>query len=127
MPYTVPDAAQFKARFPVFEGQDDDYVTLILTEASASVDESWAEPDYQPAIMYLAAHMIATENSSGDDAEIDTGSGRIASESFGGVLSISYFDDKADLSSGMSDYASTIYGRNYLRLLTRNKPAIVAI
>lgn len=129
MPYTLPTAAQFKARFPAFaDDYQDSYVDLVLLEASASVDQSWVEADYQPAIMYLAAHLIATDASgaSSEGGEIDEGGEGIASESFG-PLSVSYFREGSSASKSTSGYEATEYGRRFLALLKRNKPAIVAI
>jgi hypothetical protein len=129
MPYELPTASQFKTRFPIFEDKDDALVTMIIAEASASVDSSWAEADYQPAIMYLAAHLLATDNSAEGESVIIGGSagGGIASESFGG-MSISY--DKgssANSAASNSKWGSTEYGRRFYDLLVRNKPAIVSI
>lgn len=131
MPYTVPTSAQFKARFPVYEDLEDAYVDLLLAEASGQVDTSWIEADYQPAIMYLAAHLIATDasgNSGDDEEEADGGDGPISSENFG-VLSVTYDTSKGSASSNQSSSGleRTEYGRRYLSLLKKNKPAIVAI
>jgi hypothetical protein len=129
MPYVLPTAAQFKARFPAFaEDYEDAYVDAILLEASASVDESWAEADYQPAIMYLTAHLIATDASGAHEEgeEIDTGGAGIASESFG-PLSVSYARESSSAAVSTSGYESTVYGRRFLALLRRNKPSVVAI
>lgn len=127
MPYTQPTVDQFTQRFPIFEDAEPDQIQVLLTEASASVDQSWAEADYQPAIMYLAAHLLATDSSQvGDDVGAG-GNGTIASESFNG-MSVSYVRPNG-VSSGafVSEYSTTSYGRRYLALLKRNKPAVVAI
>jgi hypothetical protein len=123
--YVPPTPEQFKTRFPVFEDMENDRVQLFLDEAMTSVDTSWVEADYARAIMYLAAHLIATDNSD-EGAEIEigpSGQGQIASESFGGGLSVSYVNTAAVAGSlSASDkYGSTVYGRRYLALLRRNR------
>ena len=63
MAYETVTVEQFIARFPIFSDKDGDYVQVLLTEAGTSVDNSWREEDYPYAIMYLTAHLIATDNS----------------------------------------------------------------
>lgn len=129
MPYTLPTSDQFFARFPIFADADADAITAMITEASGLVDTTWEENDYQPAILYLTAHMYATDNSlEGDTVEIgDVGSNVVASESFGG-MSVSYRQGSSASSIGQSDmYGTTVFGRRFLAMAVRNKPAIVAI
>lgn len=130
MPYTLPTSDQFYTRFPIFEDVDPATITALILEASNQVDNTWIENDYQPAIMYLAAHLWATDNSGeGDDVEIgDLGSNVVASESFGGGLSVSYRQGAAGSGIAMSDmYGTTVYGRRFLQMAMRNKPGVVAI
>ena len=63
MPYELPTSDMFTTRFPIFADADSDLIDMLILEASGSVDQSWREEDYQPAIMYLAAHLYATDNS----------------------------------------------------------------
>lgn len=124
MPYTIPTADQFFERFPIFEDADEDTITALLAEAASQIDNSWREADYQPAIMYLAAHMWALDNSqSGEEVEIGS-PGSISSESFAG-MSVSY--SSSPMSSGVSatGYGQTEYGRRYYQLLLKNKPGVV--
>lgn len=125
MSYDLPTVEQFKTRFPIFSDEDDDRVQMLLNEASSSVDRSWNVNDYQPAIMYLAAHLLATDNSAeGDDVIIGpAGQGQIASESFGGGLSVSYAtaSPKGGSLSDNDKYGTTTYGRRYYALLLRNR------
>lgn len=130
MPYTTPTVDQFTTRFPIFADRDPDQIQMILNEAeSTGVDKSWREADYQPAIMYLAAHLLATDNSQeGDEVVVGAaGSGGIAGENFGG-LSISY--DRGNTSGSLSSseaYGSTEYGRRYLTMLRGNKPGVMVV
>jgi hypothetical protein len=131
MPYTVPTVDQFQTRFPIFADADTELVQMILDEAAGSVDKSWIERDYQPAIMYLAAHLLATDNSEeGDSVNIGgANAGAIASETFG-AISVSYQNSASNVagSSSLTDlYGGTVYGRRFLALLRRNKPAIVVV
>jgi len=129
MPFTLPTSDQFFARFPIFEDADADTITAIIAEAANSVDNTWIETDYQPAIMYLAAHLFATDNTTaGDEPEIgDLGSNMIASESFGG-MSVSYRQGGSSSAIASSDmFGTTVYGRRFLQMAIRNKPGVVAI
>lgn len=122
--YDAPTPAQFKARFPIFDDQDDPRIQIFLNEAGSSVDRTWNINDYQVAIMYLAAHLLATDNSDeGSEVEIGpAGGGAIASESFGGGLSVSYTTGaSAGDAASNSKYGSTEYGRRYYNLLIRNR------
>lgn len=130
MPYDLPTVDQFKARFPIFEDVDDAQIEAMMAETKTSIDDSWIEDDYQPAVMYLVAHLLATDNSgAGEDVVIgSSGAGGIASESFGGGLSVSYDKGQSTGSLSSSDrYGTTEYGRRFLALLRSNKPAIVVI
>lgn len=126
MPYVVPTVTEFKTRFPIFSDKDDPIVQAVISEASNMVDKSWKEYDYQPAIMYLAAHLLATDNSDeGSSVQVGAAGGRtIASESFGGGLSRSYtnssFSQEGSLSAD-DQFGTTEYGRRYYALLKRNR------
>jgi hypothetical protein len=123
MPYTVPTRADFTSRFPVFADSDSALIDRLLAEASASVDESWVEGDYQPAILYLTAHLLATDNSGeGDAVNIGgAGGGVLTSESFGGMSASYATPSFAEGSLSSNDqYGTTEYGRRFLALLKRN-------
>lgn len=128
MAYTPPTRADFRARFPIFNDVEDAIVDACLAEATATVDESWREADYAPAILYLTAHLVATDNSGEEEAvEIGSGGGAIASESFGG-MSISYDSGStANDAASKSQWGSTEYGRRFYNMLKRNKPPVVVI
>jgi hypothetical protein len=123
MAYVVPDSSDFKARFPAFASYDDTYIDLVIEEAALSVNETWIETDYQPAILYLTAHLITTE--AGGPGGVAGQSGPVQSESFG-PISKSYAVAKG-ASGNVSLYSSTEYGRRYLTLLKRNFPAVAVI
>lgn len=122
MPYTVPTVDDFLARWPIFGDSDSDLIQQMLDEAAGQIDISWREADYQPAILYLSAHLLATDNSDeGAEVVIGGSQGAIASESFGG-MSISYATaGSADASANASQYGSTEYGRRFYNLLIKNR------
>jgi hypothetical protein len=129
MPYTTPTVDQFRTRFPIFDDREDELITMLLDEASGHVGLDWRESDYQPAILYLAAHLLATDNSAeGEDVEFGgAGGDQVASESFGG-MSISYKTNSGGGSLSSNErFGSTEYGRRYLTLLRNNVPGIMAI
>lgn len=126
MPYTVPTVDDFTTRFPIFENYDEDQIQSCIDEASRGVDTCWVEGDYQPAIMYLAAHLLATDASQTTDAVIGGASGAIASESFG-PMSVSYGSAPTDSLATSGEFGSTSYGRRYLSLLRINKPPVVVV
>jgi hypothetical protein len=103
-------------------------VEALIAEATNTIDTSWREVDYKPAIMYLTAHLISTDNSGeGESVNIGGAGASIASESFGG-MSISYDKSRAASDAAAnSQWGSTEYGRRFYQLLKVNKPAIVSI
>ena len=125
MPYTIPTTDDFYTRFPIFEAWnlDDDQLAAIIAEAASQIDETWREADYQPAILYLSAHMVALDNSTEGEEVTIGGPGNVQSESFAG-MSVSY--SKQNLTSGVSSttFGSTEYGRRYYALLLKNKPGV---
>ena len=118
MAVDMPTPEEFMARFPQFDGQDDQ-VEVALNEAARSVGETWIANDQKDAIMYLAAHLM-TEEAQYDGS---SGGGPIASESFG-PISVSY----ASPSSANDGYlATTIYGKRFIRLRKRSFPGIAVV
>jgi hypothetical protein len=121
MSYEIPSAAAFKQRHPTFAAVADGTVTSMLAEAARSVSTTWSEGDYADAIMYLAAHMIAEENSGGgvsaaskagpikrvkaDSVEIEYAGAAISDASLGG----------------------SIYGRRFLALRHRNAGRAIVV
>jgi len=121
MTHAVPTATEFKARHTGFAAVADGTVTSMLAEASRSVSTCWAEADYGDAIMYLAAHLIAEEQSAG---------GPSAASKAGPIKRV-----KADtveieyMAGGAKDatLGTTIYGRRFLALRDRNVPRVLVV
>lgn len=133
MPYTLPTAATFKAKFPTFLAVGDPTITLAIQEASASVDTTWIEADYQPAIMYLAAHIMTIDGVVIAGSDLGSAGGVINA---GLVSEMKVGDVQVKLAgaSGGSGGAgaatglrSTGYGLRYLELLRRNQPAVALV
>lgn len=127
MPYTKPTVDQFRVKFPTFSGVRNPTVQAAIDEASASVDQSWIEADYQPAILYLAAHIMTLDGVLFDG--MGAAGGMIAA---GQVSEAKVGDAQVKLgaagggSSG-SGIASTPYGLRYRDLLKRNQPAFALV
>jgi L-aminopeptidase/D-esterase-like protein len=124
-----PTLDDFNTRFPAFGDFDPDQAQACLTEAINTVDNSWRDLDYVPAILYLTAHLLATDNAAaGDDISVGAGTGAIASESFGG-MSVSYATSGGNNAAAVesSAYATTSYGRRYYGLLKANKTGPVVV
>lgn len=126
MPYTVPTAAEFKARLPAFASVDDAVVTVALTEASSRVDTTWLETDYQPAILYLAAHNLTLDgHGTGTEAQLGA-QGLLGFQSISsGQLSVSRGSGAGQTNAG--DYRSTSYGSRFHQIMKRNSVNILAL
>jgi hypothetical protein len=131
MPYTAPTAAQFKAKFPTFAAVGDPTIDLAIVEANASVDTSWVEADYQPAILYLAAHTLTIDGVLAATADFGDAAGVVHS---GLVSKMKVGDVDVTLAGSVSGGAgaatglrSTGYGLRYLELLRRNHPAVALV
>lgn len=62
MAYTVPTAADLKARFPTFAAVADSIVTTALAEAAVLVDDSWSsQEDFTLARLLYAAHTLTLD------------------------------------------------------------------
>lgn len=128
MAYTVPTAADLKARYPEFDAVSNDLVTLVITEAAGTVSTSWLERDYAPAIMLLTAHMLVTEgaveraNPDGDGTSTMTTTGAVKSYRVGEVqVSYAGTGEGAGAASGdLAGLSATEYGKRFLALRRAN-------
>lgn len=123
MAVDVPTVDDIFTRFPTLEAEED-LVAAILPEAIAQVDERWRTQDQKIAIMYLVAHMVTVEANAGGGADgAGVSVGNIASESLG-PMSVSY-KDSGSAAGSVSDYQSTVYGKQFQALLRKNFPGII--
>lgn len=121
MAHTVPDAAAFKLRHPSFASVADVTVTAMLAEASRSVSTQWSEADYADAIMYLAAHLIAEENSAG---------GISAASKAGPIERVKADSVEIQYAAGAKNdgvFDTTVYGRRFKELRKRNAPRAIVV
>jgi hypothetical protein len=127
MPYVPPTSDDFLIRFPIFTGTNPALITQLLDEAGRVVDDTWIEADRKPATMYLAAHMLALDNSAeGDEVEIGAGAGEITATSFGG-MSVSFADGVSAGGVAQTGYSLTAYGRRFYALLRANRPGAMVV
>lgn len=95
---------EFTTRFTAFEDRDEDLIAAMIAEAALECESITNETKQRLAILYLTAHLFATE---------DTATGtQIISESVG-PLSTTYATPKEVTAN---NYATTEYGRRFLRL-----------
>jgi len=132
MPYTLPTLDQFRTKFPTFADVGNGTIQDAIEEASASVDTSWIEADYQPAILYLAAHLMTVNgalwSSLGAGVGGIVGAGLVSEAKLGDAqVKLGSAGSSAGGGSSGSDLASTPYGLQYLRLLRRNHPAVALV
>ena len=123
MPYTLPTADQLKTRYPAFSAVADETVEAAIQDASRSVDTTWVEGDYQPAVMALAAHMMTMEGTGADVQAQLKGFKRLK------VGPLELERDGSGSSVDAGGYGSTVYGQQYARLLMLNKagPRVVVV
>lgn len=135
MPYETPTVELFKARYPEFDPVSNARVGVFIGEALSSVDKTWVETDYQPAIMALTAHKLVLEGeptrSADPAATVDVANigrkikrrkvGDVETEYEGTELSSSSSEQGSSFTLGLS---KTSYGQRYLQLLKLNAPTI---
>lgn len=120
MSYTAPTLDDFVLRFPEFKETPAYKINAAMIEVMRSVDETWIEGDYIPAILYLTAHVLSGDISA---AETVGNGGEIASESIGRI-SISY---RQTASGGGAGLLSTSYGTKYAELRRLNHPPFLIV
>lgn len=127
MAYEVPDALDFKQRFPAFGCVADATITAAIAETGSFVDETWMEEDYATAILYLAAHFLYQEGALAGSEAGGPGmtSGPVRRVKVGDVET--EFAAPAQGSSGDQDLMSTVWGKRFLDLRKRNVPAVLVI
>lgn len=132
MTWTPPTVDDLTTRFPVFAKVSPDLLQLIIEEATADVGVNWIEKDRTPAILYFAAHLLASQGHAGATGTGGGGAattGAIKRRKVGDVET--EFVGAAAVSAGgwggSPLYDSTIYGQMFLRLLRRNFPAIAVV
>jgi hypothetical protein len=130
---------------------------MFIDEALSFVGKHWFERDYQPAIMFFAAHNLALEEAAareipiggGDWNDSDSEVGPPTTVKISEVTSVKVGDTSISLSSSRdtstgtigggtggagggatwtdSGLTETIYGQRYLDLRRRSNPEIIAV
>lgn len=125
MAYTAPTPDQLQARYPAFGAVADATVQVWITDALRSVDESWIEDDYAPAIMALTAHNMALLGlaATAGAGALPAGVTRFKS----GVMDVTISEAAAG-AAARGGYGSTVYGREFQLLLNRSHggPRVIA-
>lgn len=126
MPYTLPTSDDFLTRFPEFAGTDDDLITQLINDAARFVDTTWLEADYQPAILYMAAHMLTLGNAAaiggGGASDLST-----LSVAIGGITQ-TFGKTAAAASAASTAWTSgSAYGERFAILRDLNNPAILVL
>lgn len=137
MAYVAPTLEQFKTRFPSFANVPAATLEMVFAEAVNAVGETWTERDRPLAVMYLAAHLLASEGYGVSEAGDAAGGGGAATlgqvrkrkvgdveTEFGGVARSSAGDGGTGIAGS---YSTTEYGKRYLRLLRLNHPGPVTV
>ena len=117
MSWLVPTPGELIAAFPAFAGVDQARVQFWIDRAMRVVDESWAEADYDFALMLHAAHeMVLNGIGGGAEAEAAAAGAGAFRSLRSGSLAIERFEV-----GGEGAFEATQYGRQFLPLLRRNR------
>lgn len=131
MPYAPVTPAAFKQAKPQFAAVPDQTVQMYLEMAGRLVDETWAEGDYQPAIIAMACHLMTLEGLGTDVESRDVKSGRAQYQSIkSGELTLTRFRSTAGEGASYLDWLnSTACGRYFVFLLRLNRggPRVISI
>lgn len=108
MAYSIPTAADFKARYPAFSTVEDATATIWLVEGDSETI-NWPDADRSRAVMLYAAHRLS-EQGLGDSTPL-------------GVTSFKSGTFSATVESSQASrigYDATRYGRELVELMNRN-------
>lgn len=111
MTVQIISAHSFKIRFPEFEAVPSSRIEFYIEEAALEVDAAW-EARQTLGMLYLTAHKLMMALSRAGSA---TGQ-QIASESFPGVLSVTYTTAPALTDAAVEDLSQTFYGVRFKAL-----------
>lgn len=129
----LPTAEEFKARFPRFSAVGDTTVNLYLAEAGRTVSEDcWRAEDYADGVMYLSAHLMVEEGAVNPTGPSAGTSGAIKKAKAGAVeVEFQSQNMGGDTSRLWATYGTTIYGKRYVELLSRQgnggQPAVLVV
>jgi hypothetical protein len=115
-----------KMKFPEFAGYENVNIQFAIDEAALEVNDGWYARDRDIAVMYLAAHLLAT--SAAESTILEEGGREVVSERIG-PMSTTYKQTGAGGANAPSrgDLTTTSYGVRFKRLRDLNFPAIGVI
>jgi hypothetical protein len=116
MSFVAPSPAEFKARYPEFDGLINTRVQSVLDEVALDVGDDWPEVFRFPAMLALTGHLLAQEGAlRGNQTAGASVESAVTSVSVGDVKT-SFSGSGATASGATSAYASTAYGRRFIEL-----------
>lgn len=121
-------AADVKARYPEFTGVTDELISAVVAEAANMVDDGWEVADQKPAIMALAAHLLAMDGWPArltSSFSVETAGRELIARRVGDV-SVQYAQGSGASSGStfLTSLGTTTYGKRFAQLLKLNAPAI---
>jgi hypothetical protein len=121
--YAMPTPAHIKMLFEAFAGVADAKIAYAIQRAARSVDTSWTEGDYSHAIMLLACHyLVLGGDGTGAEAQMNAEGMQGFKVIRSASLTLERGGNAGGDSSGVPDeWAGSIYGRQFWRLLRQNK------
>ena len=116
------------ARFPEFANVPLATIQMIIAEAVARVGPTWVTQDRTPAVLYLVAHLIASQGAGGSSA----GGGGVAvtgalKRRKVGDVEVEFAGQGQVGSGALDDYKTTSYGRQFLRYMRLSFPAVAVV
>jgi hypothetical protein len=118
--YAKPTAQDLIDRYPAFAGVAVSTIEYWLKDAERSVDTSWLEGDYAPALMLQACHMMTLIGlGTGAEAAAAAAGASGFKRMRSGSLDLERFDSGDGGTAG--GYDATTYGQQFARLLRQNK------
>lgn len=119
---TLPAADELQERYPEFCDVRIGLIDATIADAAGWVSAPWREADRVPAILALAAHMLASDgHGTGGGSAV---SGPVASVKVGDVQTNFAGAAAAGGGGGLDGFAATSYGRRFLALRRRNFPGV---
>jgi hypothetical protein len=118
----VINAISFKNRFNAFRDVPDSRIEFSSEEAALSVDWTWEQ--YQTLrMLYMTAHILMVEI-----VRAASGTGQeVASESFAGVLAVTYKPSATPSETDLDDLGSTYYGQRVQDIMMRVHTAVAIV
>jgi hypothetical protein len=118
----VINSFTFKNRFHRFKDVPDARIEFAIEEAALSVDWTWEQYQTQ-GMLYMTAHVLMREI-----MHAASGTGQeVASESFAGVLSVTYRPSEQSVDKDIGDLSTTFYGQRVLDIMARVHTAVAVV